>query len=114
VAGEDGTPYDLWVATHFFPADDANPPKEIIVRSTGLATFTGREIECGPSAKEPGELGPIVRMVGWYVLDRRVEFTGGETVGDDESNFGTIELHRTAVGADATAVYRIILETADA
>jgi hypothetical protein len=113
-AGEDGTPYDLWVATHFFPADDANPPKEIIVRSTGLATFTGREIECGPSAKEPGELGPMVRMVGWYVLDRRVEFNGGETVGDAERDYGTVDLGRTVVGSDAAAVYRIILEATDA
>jgi hypothetical protein len=53
-------------------------------------------------------------MVGWYVLDRRVAFNGGETVGGEDENFGTIELGRTVVGADATAVYRIILEPTDA
>jgi hypothetical protein len=87
-AGEDGTPFDLWVAMHFYPGPKYEETDEMIARTTGLAVFTGREIECGPYPKEPGEIGPIVRMVGWYVLDRRVEFRGGETFGTSNEPHG--------------------------
>ena len=46
-----------------------------------IVEFIGREIECGPYAKDPSEIGPIVRSVGWYVLDRNVEFVGSPTFG---------------------------------
>jgi hypothetical protein len=60
--------------------------------------------------KEPGELGPLVRGVGYYVLDRRVEFEGGEYIGTEENPIGQIERSRTAVGVDNRAVYKIALE----
>jgi hypothetical protein len=74
-----------------------------------LEVFIGREIECGPYVKEPGELGPIVRAVGHYVLDRRVQFGGRETIGTEENPIGQIALDRTRVGADSQAVYRVLL-----
>ena len=84
-AGEDGTPFDLWVVIHFYPGPKFEQNKEIIARTDGLAVFIGREIECGPYVKEPGEIGSVVRMVGNYVLDRRVEFAGGETIGTSQA-----------------------------
>lgn len=112
-AGESGTPFDLWVAVHFFPARDFETTQQIIARTTGLLPFIGREIECGPYAKEPSELGPIVRAVGYYVLDRRVEFQGGEFIGTEENPIGRIDLARTAVGVDNIAVYRILIGGAE-
>ena len=50
-----------------------------------------------------------MRMVGWYVLDRRVQFAGGETVGTEEEPVGRIELGRTALPMDSKAVYRVVL-----
>ena len=108
-AGEDTAPFDLWVAVHFYPGPKFNENKEIIARTTGMEVFIGREIECGPYVKEPGEIGPVVRGVGHYVLDRRVQFAGGETIGTEENPIGQIALSRTLVGADSTAVYRIVL-----
>jgi hypothetical protein len=108
-AGEDHTPFDLWVAVHFFPGPKFAQNQEIIARTAGMEVFIGREIECGPYVKEPGELGPIVRGVGHYVLDRRVQFGGGETIGTEENPIGQIALDRTRVGADSQAVYRVLL-----
>lgn len=102
-------PFDLWVAVHFFPGRDFETTQQIFARTTGLLPFIGREIECGPYAKEPSELGPIVRAVGYYVLDRRVEFQGGEFIGTEDDPIGRIDLARTAVGVDNIAVYRIVL-----
>ena len=86
-----------------------NSDKKIIARTNGLDVFIGREVECGPVAKEPGEIGPLVRGIGHYVLDRGVQFHGGETVGTDENPVGRIELGRTAVGGDSQTVYRVVL-----
>ena len=108
-AGEDGTPFDLWVATHFYPGPRYEQNQEIIARTTGLSAFIGREIECGPYMKEPGEIGPVVRSVGWYTLDRKVTYTGGEMIGTEENTIGRILLDRTTVGVDAGAVYRVVL-----
>ena len=69
---------------------------------------------CGPYAKEPGELGPIVHMVGWYVLDRRVQFQGGETIGTDEDPVGRIHLGWSGVEVDRRLVYLVVLETPSA
>ncbi len=106
---ENGTPFDLWVTTEFFPGPKFEETKEIIARTNGMHVFIGREVECGPYPKEPGEIGPVVRMVGWYVLDRKVQFAGGETIGTDENPVGQIEVGRTHIGADATAVYRVLM-----
>lgn len=108
-AGEDGTPFDLWVSTHFFEGPDHERNGEIIARTDGLQVFIGREIECGPYVKEPGEIGPVVRVVGQYVLDKRVQFNGGEFLGTEADPIGHIEVDRTRVGADSAAVYRIVL-----
>jgi hypothetical protein len=51
----------------------------------------------------------VDHMVGCYVLDRRVEFRGGETFGTSDEPIGRIELGRTSVGAEAAAVYRLVL-----
>jgi hypothetical protein len=112
-AGEDGTPVDLWVAVKFFPGENYELSKLLIARTAGLSVFTGREIECGPYAKEPNEIGPVTRIVSWYVLDRRVEFHGGETIGTSEEPIGTIELARSSVGSDVAPVYRVTLEVAN-
>jgi hypothetical protein len=105
----ENTPYDLWVTTEFFPGPKFEANREIIARTSGMHVFIGREIECGPYAKEPGELGSVVHMVGWYVLDRKVQFGGGETIGTPDDPLGAIELDRTRVGVDARAVYRVLL-----
>jgi hypothetical protein len=52
-------------------------------------------------------------MAGWYVLDRKVQFAGGETVGTDEQPVGRIEVGRTRVGVDAMAAYRVVLVDTD-
>jgi hypothetical protein len=106
---ENGTPFDLWVNTEFYPGPKFHETKEIIARTSGMHVFIGREVECGPYAKEPGELGPLVRMVGWYVLDRKVEFRGSETIGTDEEPVAKIEVGWTGL-ADRRAVYRITTE----
>jgi hypothetical protein len=106
------TPYDLWVATEFYPGPKFQENQEIIARTSGMHVFIGREVECGPCAKEPGELGPIVHMVGWYVLDRNVQFRGGEVIGSAEEPIGTVRLARTQVGTDAIATYLVTLDDA--
>ena len=111
-AGPDSSPFDLWVATDFYPSPDFARDKTVIARTNGFDAFIGREIECGPVAREPGEIGPIVRMVGHYMLDRKVAFQGGETIGTDESPMGRIQLDQTATGVDGKAVYRVALEEA--
>ena len=64
---------------------------------------------------EPSDLGPILHSVGNYVLDRRVQFNGGEFIGTEENPIGRIMRGRTRVGTDSTAVYRIVMgEQADA
>ncbi|QLP96196.1 MAG: hypothetical protein HZY79_00615 [Rhodoblastus sp.] len=50
-------PFDLWVAVHFFPGRDFETTQQIFARTTGLLPFIGREIECGPYAKEPSGSG---------------------------------------------------------
>jgi hypothetical protein len=105
---ENGTPFDLWVTTEFYPGPKFEENKEIIARTSGMHVFIGREVECGPYAKEPGEIGPVVRMVGSYVLDRKVEFRGGETIGTDEEPVGRIEVGRTRL-PDGQSVYRVVL-----
>lgn len=112
-AGQDFAPLDLWVAVHFYPGPRFEENREIIARTDGLKVFTGREIECGPYVKEPGELGPIVRTVAAYVLERRVEFQGGETIGTEEEPIGQIVLDRTGVGVESMAVYRVELEAVE-
>ena len=69
--------------------------------------------EGGPVARQPDEIGLLVRGIGHYVLDRKVQFHGGETVGTEENPIGRIELGRTAVGADSQAVYRVVLAEAE-
>jgi hypothetical protein len=110
-ASEEQSPIDLWQAVYFYPGPKFNQTEEIIARTTGLELFIGREIECGPYARETGELARIVRGLGWYVLDRRVEFSGGETFGTEEAPIGRIVLDVTKVGG-ATRVYRVLLEDA--
>jgi hypothetical protein len=112
-AGESGAPFDLWAAVRFFPGPDFEKDQSLIARTMGLEPFIGREIECGPYAKAPEELGPLTRAIGYYVLDRRVEFEGGETIGADDNPIGAIELARTQVGFNNTAVYRLVLEGMD-
>ena len=113
-AGATGVPFDMWVATHFYPGPGFAETGAVIARTTGLSVFVGREIECGPYARALGELGTAVRAVGWYVLDRGVTLWGGETVGTEEAPIGRVELGRTAVGAESGAVYRVMLgERAD-
>ena len=111
-AGPDGPPFDLWVATDFYRGPNFAQDKAVIARTNGLDVFIGREIECGPVAREPGETGPIVRMVGHFVLDRKVTFHGGETIGTDENPMGRIRLDQTAAGVDSKPVYRVVLEGA--
>lgn len=109
-AGEDAAPFDLWVTVEFFAGPKFEESKEIFARTNGLHVFIGREVECGPYVREPGELGLITRNVGWYVLDRRIEFKGGETIEYDEAQSGRIELGRTSLfQLDSKAVYRIVL-----
>jgi Domain of unknown function (DUF4261) len=103
---ENGTPFNLWVNTEFYPGPKFEETKEIIARTCGLHVFIGREVECGPCAKEPGELGPLVHLVGLYVLDRKVQFQGGETIGTDEKPMGRIEVGWSGL-PDRRAVYRV-------
>jgi Domain of unknown function (DUF4261) len=104
---ENGTPFDLWVTTEFFPGPKFDETKEIIVRTCGMQIFIGREVECGPYAKEPDEIVPLVRMVGWYVLDRNVQFQGGESIGTSADPVATIQIGRSAL-PDLRPVYRVV------
>jgi hypothetical protein len=48
-------------------------------------------------------------MVGWYVLDRKVQFQGGETIGTDEEPVRRIEVGWTGLKFDSKAVYRVMI-----
>jgi hypothetical protein len=90
------------------------PTPEVGEHTDEILVFIGREAECGPDAKELGELGPIVHLVGWYVLDRRFQLQGGETVGTSEDPVGRIHLNWSRLSVDRRQVYRIELMQAHA
>lgn len=109
-AGEDETPFDLWITTHVYPGPNFEQNQEGIARSSGLYPFIGREVECGPYTGAAGDAVRAVAMVSNYVLDRRVEFAGGETIGTPEEPIGTIQLGRTRVPGETIPIYRIELD----
>ncbi len=54
-----------------------------------------------PVAREPGEASPFARTAGYYVVDRKVRFPDGETIGTDANPMGRIRLDQTSVAEDS-------------
>ena len=69
VAGKDQLwPVDLWFGLEWFKGQSFERDKAIVCRTRGIGYFASREIECGPAAMDPSELGQLVQGLGRYVL----------------------------------------------
>lgn len=100
---------DLWTTVHFFKGPNYDTDGKVFARSSGLVAFVGREIECGPSDLQPGELASLVRSLTFHVLDGRAHFQDGDTIGETEAPYARVHFDRSRASSDNKAVFHIEL-----
>lgn len=108
-AGLKRPPNDLWVGFRYYQGKKFARDQSIVCRTSGLAAFTGRELECGPYAKQPGELASMLRSIAAYMVETGTDFGEGHTLGDGPNTFGRVSLTRSDYGGDNMAIYKIEL-----
>jgi Domain of unknown function (DUF4261) len=88
----------LWFNLRFYKGQNYDKDREIICQTSGLTVFMGRELECGPYAMEPSQLGLIVQGLGRYVL------TTGKIFNDkDTMEFGSGPNERAEISYEASS-----------
>jgi Domain of unknown function (DUF4261) len=79
-AKESQWPVDLWFGLEWYKGKSYEKDHAIVCRTRGIGYFSSREIECGPVALAPSELGQLVQGLGRYVLLSGRKFQDGDTV----------------------------------
>ena len=73
-------PVDLWFGLEWYRGIAFEKDKAIVCRTRGIGYFASRELECGPVAMEPPQLGTKVQGLGRYIILSGRIFSDGDTV----------------------------------
>ena len=103
-------PADLWFSLEWFKGESFDRDSAIVCRTKGLGFFASREIESGPYAIEPSQLGTLVRGLGRHVILSGRAFGDKDTLelGEGSGRFARISYEQSAYGGGAP-VMRVLL-----
>ncbi len=87
-ASEAKPPAGLWISPRFFPGSVSED--RLVCRTSGLILFAGRELECGPSSLDAGNLAGLVLGIARYIIHTGAQFADGATIADSGNSIGTI------------------------
>ena len=103
-------PTDLWFSLEWFKGESFERDNAIVCRTRGIGYFASREIECGPYAIEPSQLGMLVQGLGRHVILTGTAFGDQDTLelGEGSGRFARISYEQSAYGGGAP-VMRVVL-----
>jgi hypothetical protein len=100
----------LWFSLEWFKGESFARDNAIVCRTRGIGYFASREIECGPYAIEPSQLGMLVQGLGRHVILTGAAFGDQDTLelGEGSGRFARISYEQSAFGGGAP-VMRVVL-----
>jgi Domain of unknown function (DUF4261) len=95
-------PFPLWFNVRFYKGKNYDSDQKIVCQTRGLAVFMGRELECGPSDMQPGELAQTVLGVARYMVSSGPIFSDGHTFGFGKTE--SVDAQLNFIWSDASGV----------